>query len=198
METFSALLALCAGNSPVSGEFPSQRPVTRSFDVFFNLRLNKGLSKQSWGWWFETPSCSLWRHCNARSRYFRQGQVIASHNILCDPIANPCLGYLILAPKSSNVKPCIIEIQMSLQENKYTLFNHCCKKCNFQTYTEYTWCTGCAIAVMWMPQNVTKEKSTLVQVIAWYHHVTSLYLSQFLPRTMLPYGISQQQWIKVI
>ena len=39
-------------------------PVTRSFDVFFDLRLNKQLSKQSWGWWFETPSCSLWRHCN--------------------------------------------------------------------------------------------------------------------------------------
>ena len=33
METFSALLALCAGNSPVTGEFPSQRPVTRSFDA---------------------------------------------------------------------------------------------------------------------------------------------------------------------
>ena len=39
METFSALLALCAGNSPVSGEFPSQRPVTQSFDVLFDLRL---------------------------------------------------------------------------------------------------------------------------------------------------------------
>ena len=65
METFSALLAICAGNSPVSGEFPAQRPVTRSFDVFFDLRLNKPLSKQSWGWWFETPSRPLWRHCNA-------------------------------------------------------------------------------------------------------------------------------------
>ena len=53
METVSALLALCAGNSPVTGEFPSQRPVTRSFDVFFDLRLNKRLSKQSWSWWFE-------------------------------------------------------------------------------------------------------------------------------------------------
>ena len=49
MDTFSALLALCAGNSPVTGEFPSQRPVTRSFDVFFDLRLNKRLSKQPWG-----------------------------------------------------------------------------------------------------------------------------------------------------
>ena len=53
METFSALLALCAGNSPVTGEFPAQMPVTRSFEVFFDLRLNKRLSKQSWGWWFE-------------------------------------------------------------------------------------------------------------------------------------------------
>ena len=64
METFSAWLAICAENSPVPGEFPAQRPVTRSFDVFFDLRLNKRLSKQSWGWWFETISCSLWRHRN--------------------------------------------------------------------------------------------------------------------------------------
>ena len=56
METFSALLTLCAGNSPVTGEFPSQRIVTQSFDVFFGLRLKKRLSKQSRGWWFETPS----------------------------------------------------------------------------------------------------------------------------------------------
>ena len=45
------------------GEFPGQRPVTRSFAVFFDLRPNKRLSKQSWGWWFETPSWSLWRQC---------------------------------------------------------------------------------------------------------------------------------------
>ena len=64
METFSALLALCTGNSPVTGEFPAQRPVTRSFDVFFDLLLNKRLSKQLWGWWFETASRSLWRHCD--------------------------------------------------------------------------------------------------------------------------------------
>ena len=64
MKTFSALLAICAGNSPVTGEFPAQRPVTRSFDVFFGLCLNEWLSKQSWGWWFETPSRPLWRHSN--------------------------------------------------------------------------------------------------------------------------------------
>ena len=64
METFSALLAICAENSPVLGEFPTQRPVTWSFDVFFDLRLNKRLSKQAWGCWFETLSCPLWHHCN--------------------------------------------------------------------------------------------------------------------------------------
>ena len=67
METFSALMAICAGNSPVTGEFPVQRPVTRSFDVFFDLRPNKRLSKQSWGWWFETPLRPLWRNCNNAS-----------------------------------------------------------------------------------------------------------------------------------
>ena len=56
MGAFSTFLALCAGNSPVTSEFPAQRPVTRSFDVFYDLRLYKRLSKQSWGWWFETPS----------------------------------------------------------------------------------------------------------------------------------------------
>ena len=64
METVSALLAICAGNSPVPGEFPAQRPVTRGFDGFFDLSPDKRLSKQSWGWWFETPSHSLWRHRN--------------------------------------------------------------------------------------------------------------------------------------
>ena len=63
IETFSALLATCAGNSPVSGEFPAQRPMTRSFDAFFDLRPNKRLSKQWWGWWVETPSSPFWRHC---------------------------------------------------------------------------------------------------------------------------------------
>ena len=48
---------------------PSQRPVTRSFDVFFDRYLNNRLRKQSWGWWFETPSCSLWRHSDVIGFY---------------------------------------------------------------------------------------------------------------------------------
>ena len=64
METFSALLSLCVRNSAVTGEFPSQWPVTRSFDVCFDLRLNNRLRKQSKHRRFDTSSCSSWRHRN--------------------------------------------------------------------------------------------------------------------------------------
>ena len=60
---------LC-GNSPVPGEFPTQRPVTRSFDVSFVLPLNKRLSKQLWGWWLETRSRPLWCHRNVLHTYW--------------------------------------------------------------------------------------------------------------------------------
>ena len=52
---------------PLWGEFLTQRPMTRSFDIFFDLRLNKRLSKPSIRRWFETP-CSLWRHCDEQQR----------------------------------------------------------------------------------------------------------------------------------
>ena len=63
MEIFSELLVFCAGNSPVTGEFPAQRPVTRTFCVFFELRLNQQLSKQWRRRWSEIPSRSSWRYC---------------------------------------------------------------------------------------------------------------------------------------
>ena len=63
MEIFSPLLALCEGNSPVTGGFPLQRSLASSL-IFSWLRLNKRLSKQSRHRWFEMSSCSLWRHCN--------------------------------------------------------------------------------------------------------------------------------------
>ena len=68
METFSELLAICMGNLLVTGEFPAQRPVMQSFDVFFDLCLNKQLSKQLWGWWYEMPlrpydiTVMIWNH----------------------------------------------------------------------------------------------------------------------------------------
>ena len=67
METFSVWLALCARNSPATVEFPAQRPVTQSFN--FSMIYAWINSKQSWSWWFETPSRSLWRHCNANLWY---------------------------------------------------------------------------------------------------------------------------------
>ena len=90
METFSALLALCEENSPVTGEVPSQKPVSRSFDVFYDLRLNKRLNKHSRRWWFETPSRPLWRHCDAQIVPSRK---YGSHKVL--PYASLC-GFVCL------------------------------------------------------------------------------------------------------
>ena len=87
MEAFSALLAICAGNSLVTGEFPSQRPVTRSFDVFSDLGLNKRLSKQLGRRWFETPSCSLLRHCNVPK---------VQQQSVCSRVVSDCLCLIIL------------------------------------------------------------------------------------------------------
>ena len=137
METFSALLAICWGNSPVPGEFPAQRPVRRSFDVFFNLRLNKQLSKQSWGWWFEMLSHPLWRHCNAQT-------LSVTH-------------------------------EHERGQRRYWTLCHL------------------GIALSWMPQNFTNEKTTLVQEMALCHQATSHFLSQGWCRFMSPYGITGQQ-----
>ena len=80
------------------GEFPTQRPVTRNFDVFFDLRLNKRLSKQSWGWWFETLSRPLWRHCNDMTetlcntflfRYAFSGEVLRSGLLYVSCVIKP-------------------------------------------------------------------------------------------------------------
>ena len=92
IETFSTLLVLCAGNSPVTGEFPTHRPVTRNFDVFVDLRLNQRLSKQLKRPWFVTPLHSLWLHCN-------DTMAISSHGILLVPleysghVKEPCLSW---------------------------------------------------------------------------------------------------------
>ena len=67
---------------PVPSEFPAQRPVTRSFDVFFDLRRNKRLSKQSWGWWFETLLRPLWRHRNETSNCSGSaGASVVAHSV---------------------------------------------------------------------------------------------------------------------
>ena len=106
METFSALLAICAGNSPVPGEFPTQRPVTRSFDVYFDLRPNGRLSKQSWGWWFETLSRSLWRHRNGFTHILHDNSPAPGQSVIiiktCD--AKPNCRYVLIHESMRDVE----------------------------------------------------------------------------------------------
>ena len=90
METFSALLALCAANSPVTGEFSAQWQVTRSFDAFFDLRLNERLSKQSWGWWFETLLRSLWRHSYEAGRVRHRSIIVHAMHVLLRFVMSLC------------------------------------------------------------------------------------------------------------
>ena len=74
----SALLALCAENSPVTGEPPSRRPGTRKFDAIFDVRLDKRLSKQSRRRWFETQPRPLWRQCNVIAKVY----IIAAMSVI--------------------------------------------------------------------------------------------------------------------
>ena len=106
MEKFSAWLAICAGNSPVTGEFPAQRPVTRIFEVFFDLRLNNRLTKQSWDWRFETLSRPLWRHHNeSRPRWY---DIAVSVVVNCDISKTIVLGYhSIWLNHDRNPSPCL-------------------------------------------------------------------------------------------
>ena len=84
IETFSAVQALYEGYPPVTGGSPHKKTVMQIFDIFFDLRLNKRLKIQSIRWWFETPSCSLWRHCNIPSKiksfYTLQTHITMSFN----------------------------------------------------------------------------------------------------------------------
>ena len=80
------------------GEFPTQRPAMRSFDVFFDLRLNKWLSKQPWGWWFETPLWSLWRQRNVA---FASLRMFLYTIIFCGIFTATNMDYMDLAVRCS-------------------------------------------------------------------------------------------------
>ena len=163
MEAFSALLTLCVGNSP--GKFPSQRPVTRSFDVFFDLCLNKRLSKQSWGWWFETPPHPLRRHNNEF--------LVAKQQLLNRWSPSPQTHFGENRPfrvNSSVVGICGINFRSVISEHLLRI-----------KFKNTTW----AIALTRMQYNTFVDKSILLQVIAWCRH----YLSQYWPKSMSPYAV---------
>ena len=72
--------------------FSSQRPVTQSFDVFFNLRLNNLLGKQSRRWWFETPLRSLWRDSNEPKRDKQPGRKLNPTDKICSLVGDGTSG----------------------------------------------------------------------------------------------------------
>ena len=138
METFSALVAICAGNSPTSGEFPAQMPVTRSFGVFFDLCLNKRLRKQSWGWWFKTLSRQLWRHCNDAGRLCEQEYSRVKKIIWIEPAH--VVKTLTLETCGSDFK------RVPLETNLHIRFMR----------------ISCETALVWMPEKIFDEKASLV------------------------------------
>ena len=170
METFSALLALCEGNSPVTAEFPSQRPVTRSFDVFFDLRLNKRLSKPSRRRWFETPSCTLWCHCNVKMAKFLVWQKVTSTNglnltVTCSERYRP-ICFL------TNVCHCVYG------KSFISVYNAKCVSCDFVTLLRHS-------------ETTSVQDDQYLVVIVWTLscHDDNLRWWQWLPRKRTTYVI---------
>ena len=60
------------------------------------------------------------------------------------------------------------------------------------------WTISCWIVLNWMSLDLTEDKSTLVQVMAWCRQATSHYLSQCWPRSVLPYDVPRSQWVKCL
>ena len=115
-ENISALLAICAGNSPVARELYAQRPVMRSFVVLFDLHLNKRLSKKCRGWWLETPSSSTWRHCYVHLKYRPDKQPI--YNALLATLWVPCMWISYFHEYHT------VSIWISVHEHRPTLPNY--------------------------------------------------------------------------
>ena len=108
METISALLALCAGNSPVTVNSPHKGQWRGTFDVFFDLHLNKRLRKQSWGRRFGTQSRPLWRHCNEfHWRLFHMVPLTIRHHWL-DKGLTPSWRQAIMATNDGLKHICVI------------------------------------------------------------------------------------------
>ena len=143
MEPLSALLALCAGN--VTGEFPSQRPVMRSFDVFFDLRLITQLSKQSRVWWFGTVT----------GEFPAQRPVTQSFDVFFDLRLNQQLrkqsrGWWFEAPSRSSRRHCYgSRYFRCITGNIGTLF------------------IGIRMSLTFVPGGSIDNKQALVEITAW-------------------------------
>ena len=139
IETFSSSLAICAANSPVTGGFPGQRPVTRRFDVFFDLRLNQRLSKQSWGYWFERQSRPLLLHCNEVSKLTHGRRDFETNLVDSDEYIDKSMYICIY-----KLKPCKCRIVLNIC--KYVLYSIKTKlECTYTVHCRYL-----GVAVPWL------------------------------------------------
>ena len=191
------------------GEFPAQRPVTRSFDVFFDLRLNKRLSKQPWGWWFETPEWSLWRHHNvfvltwfmiAASQALSKSKVMLQYccnkaELYPEIIAANCTASVSITdmmtyswslsamfPRNTltkgpvSSKPLLYVPTLNSRAASAGVSNS--KDIIFKFIENSSLGTHSRSTFKGMPFNLTNEKLTSIQVMAWCRQTTSYYLNQ--------------------
>ena len=132
-----------------TGEFPAQRPVTRSLDVFFDLRLNKRLRKQTWGWWFETPSRPLWRQCNDHLVL-----LICSPGQSCNNIIMIRIEPIAFVYKSTDLK--------SL--SRHHLF-------------KFIWAPQTPLIIVFFNKFLVNIRSALLKILAWYLPSCSIWSS---------------------
>ena len=135
----------------VQGIHRSAGPVTRSFDVFFDLRPNKRLSKQSWGWWFEMLSCSLWRHCNElietpllRCNVIYYWWTIMGMATWYSKLIDICIYQCISALLNS-----ITIVRMGVGRGNECVFINCCEGMDGQFITQNAHKKATAHAILW-------------------------------------------------
>ena len=96
MKTLSALLVLCAGNSPVTTEFPHKGQWRGALMFSLICALAKRLRKHSWRWWFETSSRSFWRRCNGLLCGGRGGHLIQVTDTVSISLHHSFISYVLL------------------------------------------------------------------------------------------------------
>ena len=193
METFSASQALCEGNPPVTGGFPhkGQWPST----VMFSLP-EQTVGKQWRRRWFQVPSCSIWhQYYELHLTVFRDVWLLihALDTLFChqSPVSSI---WLILY--SILFWWCLVVTQIWINslapgkswcDFKNVIFNLALLIGIFKSSYDNV--------LRWMPQDLTDDKSTLVQVMAWCRQATSHYLNQCWPRSPTSYGVTRPQWV---
>ena len=140
---------------PLCREFTgdAQRPVTRSFDVFFDLRLNKLFSKHWWGWWFEMPFRPWWHHANGIIWQIQNGILVP---LWCHLFSDFYL-IIFLLHRLYQMKNSLIFSDFSLHSIALCHFRCCSKECACLTH----WCQG-GVVKIWKGYLVFSPTSSMV------------------------------------